>query len=94
MSQDTTDPVATNPLVSGTPGGAPEPAGVASMRPDVAELGEFSDAPLRKVVFDVRDLNVYYGSYRAVRNVNMAVRQHEITAFIGPSGCGLSLIHI
>ncbi len=44
------------------------------------------------MVFDVRDLSVYYGSFRAVRDVNLAVRQHEVTAFIGPSGCGKSTV--
>ncbi|MDQ2678677.1 MAG: phosphate ABC transporter ATP-binding protein PstB [Actinomycetota bacterium] len=92
MSQDTTDPIAMNPLVNGSPGGAPEPAGFRSVRPEPGDIGEASDAPLGKVVFDVNDLNVYYGSYRAVRNVNMAVRQHEITAFIGPSGCGKTTV--
>jgi len=42
------------------------------------------------VVFDVRDTSVYYGDFRAVRDVDLRVRQHEITAFIGPSGCGKS----
>jgi phosphate transport system ATP-binding protein len=45
-----------------------------------------------EVVFDVRDLDVYYGSFLAVRDVNLQVRQHEITAFIGPSGCGKSTV--
>ncbi|MGD9701815.1 MAG: phosphate ABC transporter ATP-binding protein PstB [Acidimicrobiia bacterium] len=44
------------------------------------------------VVFDVRDLSVYYGAFRAVRDVNLQVRQHEITAFIGPSGCGKTTV--
>ena len=44
------------------------------------------------VVFDVRELDVYYGEFRAVRDVNLKVRQHEITAFIGPSGCGKSTV--
>jgi phosphate transport system ATP-binding protein len=39
-------------------------------------------------VFEVRDLNVYYGSFRAVRNADIDIAKHEITAFIGPSGCG------
>ena len=43
-------------------------------------------------VFDVQDLSVYYGPFRAVRNVNLEVRQHEITAFIGPSGCGKTTV--
>jgi phosphate transport system ATP-binding protein len=41
-------------------------------------------------VFDTRDLDVYYGEFRAVRDVNLEIREHEITAFIGPSGCGKS----
>ncbi len=40
------------------------------------------------VVFDVRDLSVYYGAFRAVRNVTLPIYRNEITALIGPSGCG------
>ena len=43
-------------------------------------------------VFKVSDLAVYYGSFRAVRDVQLEVRQHEITAFIGPSGCGKTTV--
>jgi phosphate transport system ATP-binding protein len=42
----------------------------------------------RDVVFDVRDLSVYYGDFRAVRNVTLPIYRNEITALIGPSGCG------
>ena len=42
----------------------------------------------RQVVFDIRDLSVYYGSFRAVRNVTIPILENEITALIGPSGCG------
>jgi phosphate transport system ATP-binding protein len=48
-----------------------------------------SNAPL---VFDVKDLAVYYGSFRAVREVNLPIRSQEITAFIGPSGCGKTTV--
>ncbi len=41
-----------------------------------------------RVVFDVRDLSVYYGAFRAVRDVSLQIVANEITAFIGPSGCG------
>ncbi|HUQ63034.1 MAG TPA: phosphate ABC transporter ATP-binding protein PstB [Acidimicrobiales bacterium] len=44
------------------------------------------------VVFEARDLNVYYGDFRAVRDVNLTVRQHEVTALIGPSGCGKTTV--
>ena len=59
----------------------------AGTEPSLPEAGAGN-----KVVFDVQDLDVYYGSFRAVRNVNLQVRQHEITAFIGPSGCGKSTV--
>ena len=44
----------------------------------------------QQTVFDVSDVSVHYGDFRAVRDVSLDVRQHEITAFIGPSGCGKS----
>jgi len=72
----TTTPVA--PTVISTPEVAPE-AG----RSEAAA----NPAP---VVFDVADLSVYYGSFRAVRDASLQIHQHEITAFIGPSGCGKS----
>jgi phosphate transport system ATP-binding protein len=48
-----------------------------------------ADAP---IVFDVKGLNVFYNDFRAVRDVDIPVRQHEITALIGPSGCGKSTV--
>jgi phosphate transport system ATP-binding protein len=46
----------------------------------------------RQVVFETSDLSVYYGSFRAVRDVNLVVHKNEITAFIGPSGCGKTTV--
>ena len=43
-------------------------------------------------VFQTQDLAVYYGGFRAVRDVNLSIRQREITAFIGPSGCGKTTV--
>jgi phosphate transport system ATP-binding protein len=48
--------------------------------------------PSSDVVFEVRDLSVYYGDFRAVRDVAFDVHHNEITAFIGPSGCGKSTL--
>ncbi len=42
----------------------------------------------REVVFDVRDLSVYYGDFRAIRDVTLPIYRNQITALIGPSGCG------
>ncbi len=39
---------------------------------------------------EVRDLNIYYGSFMAVEGVTMSIRPAQVTALIGPSGCGKS----
>ncbi len=44
------------------------------------------------VVFQTRDLAVFYGDFKAVREVDLDIRQNEITALIGPSGCGKSTV--
>ncbi len=41
---------------------------------------------------EVRDLNIYYGSFKAVADVNMTVSPRSVTALIGPSGCGKSTV--
>lgn len=40
--------------------------------------------------FTVRDLELYYGDFRALKGINMNIPEKKITAFIGPSGCGKS----
>jgi len=41
---------------------------------------------------EARDLNVYYGAFRAVNDINLQVERQKITALIGPSGCGKSTV--
>ena len=41
---------------------------------------------------DVKDLNVYYGAFKAVEDVTMTIEPRSVTAFIGPSGCGKSTL--
>jgi phosphate transport system ATP-binding protein len=53
-----------------------------------ASRGSVEREAEREVVFDVRDLSVYYGDFRAVRDVTLPIPGNEITALIGPSGCG------
>ncbi|HEY8817529.1 MAG TPA: phosphate ABC transporter ATP-binding protein PstB [Candidatus Limnocylindrales bacterium] len=52
--------------------------GSARSEPDDATTGRI----------EIEALNVYYGAFRAVRDVAMTVKPHAITAIIGPSGCG------
>ena len=41
---------------------------------------------------DIKDLNIYYGSFHAVADVAFSVQPRSVTAFIGPSGCGKSTV--
>ncbi|MEN1760040.1 phosphate ABC transporter ATP-binding protein PstB [Anoxynatronum sibiricum] len=38
----------------------------------------------------VKDLNLHYGSFHALKNINLDICEREVTALIGPSGCGKS----
>jgi phosphate transport system ATP-binding protein len=46
----------------------------------------------REVVFDIRNMSVYYGAFRAVKNVTLPIQGNQITALIGPSGCGKTTV--
>ncbi len=41
---------------------------------------------------EVSNLNLHYGSFHALKNVNIGIEEKMITAFIGPSGCGKSTL--
>ena len=42
--------------------------------------------------FTIKDMNLYYGSFHALKGVNLNLPANEVTAFIGPSGCGKSTL--
>ena len=44
------------------------------------------------IKFDVQDLDLFYGDFHALKDVNLPIKEKEITAFIGPSGCGKSTL--
>jgi phosphate transport system ATP-binding protein len=44
------------------------------------------------LIFDVRDVSIYYGQFKAVTGVTMPIYENEITAFIGSSGSGKSTV--
>jgi phosphate transport system ATP-binding protein len=68
-------------LIKDTDSGA-----TAASRLDAVVRG--TAAPEGDVVFDMDEVSVRYGSFRAVRAVTLDIRRGQITAFIGPSGCG------
>jgi phosphate ABC transporter, ATP-binding protein len=42
------------------------------------------------IKFDIQDFNLFYGDFHALKNMNLPIKEKEITALIGPSGCGKS----
>ncbi|MGC3961986.1 MAG: phosphate ABC transporter ATP-binding protein PstB [Rhodocyclaceae bacterium] len=41
---------------------------------------------------EFRDFNFFYGKFHALKNINLSIAHHKVTAFIGPSGCGKSTL--
>ena len=44
--------------------------------------------------FNISNLDLYYTDFHALKNVNLDLPEKEITAFIGPSGCGIHSVEI
>lgn len=44
----------------------------------------------QQIKISIRDLNLYYKEFHALKGISMEIPEHRITAFIGPSGCGKS----
>ncbi|MGN1402718.1 MAG: phosphate ABC transporter ATP-binding protein PstB [Ruminococcus sp.] len=42
--------------------------------------------------FEIHDMDLYYGTFHALKNINLELPEHEVSAFIGPSGCGKSTL--
>ena len=48
--------------------------------------------PPGETIFDVRNVSISYGAFKAVTDVSLAIHEHEITAFIGSSGSGKTTV--
>ena len=78
--------------------GTPAPAGTAGSEPPaddrppspLAPSPVTATEPVRETKLEVRDLDVFYGTFRAVKGVSASIRARSVTAIIGPSGCGKS----
>lgn len=44
------------------------------------------------IEFEIRDLDLFYGEFQALKKVNLDIPTRQVTAFIGPSGCGKSTL--
>ena len=44
----------------------------------------------KKNLVEARNVDVYYGNFQALKNINIGIVENTVTAFIGPSGCGKS----
>ncbi len=47
---------------------------------------------LVKTAIQIRRLNFFYGSFQGLKDINLDIAEHKVTAFIGPSGCGKSTL--
>jgi phosphate transport system ATP-binding protein len=91
------DPSAAPRTPAPTPGEFPVPrvpiAITVAVKPESWSVREHSsEAPDRttKGRITIDRLEAWYGSFRALREVTLAIEPHTVTAFIGPSGCGKS----
>ena len=63
---------------------------LAMMERTVANTAVETDTKSPKI--SARDVQVYYGDNHAIKDVNVDIQDHTVTAFIGPSGCGKSTL--
>jgi phosphate transport system ATP-binding protein len=81
-----------NATLSQSAGDTPGTAGTAgpTRRPEVPVADDGPTVGAGAPVFQIADLNFFYGTFRAIRGVTMDIAENRITAVIGPSGCGKS----
>ncbi|MGL4987187.1 MAG: phosphate ABC transporter ATP-binding protein PstB [Treponemataceae bacterium] len=46
----------------------------------------------KEIAIRVKNLDLYYDTFKALKSVNIEIKKNEVTAFIGPSGCGKSTL--
>ena len=68
-------------------GAAAQAAGVAN-----AGAGTGAGAAEPETMISIRDFNLWYGDFQALKNINLDIPKNQATAFIGPSGCGKSTL--
>jgi phosphate transport system ATP-binding protein len=59
---------------------------------EYVEVGELGNGSKKEPVVVVKNLSVYYGKFRALKEISFVALENKITAIIGPSGCGKSTL--
>lgn len=65
---------------------------VATHLPRLETTAKTPSAAPESIIFQVKDVSIYYGAFKAVTEVSLPVYEHEVTAFIGSSGSGKSTV--
>jgi phosphate transport system ATP-binding protein len=73
-------------------GAGTESARTTAAAPLAIATREAAEPLSMEVVFDLRDVNIFYGPVMAIEALSMRVNKNVITAMIGPSGCGKSTV--
>jgi phosphate transport system ATP-binding protein len=87
--------VLTAPAIATPNAAVSSAAGHAAQQPQVTRMSNLSsNAPVVPPPYkaEIRNLNFYYGSFRALKNINLHFADKKVTALIGPSGCGKSTL--
>jgi phosphate transport system ATP-binding protein len=69
---------------------APTPPSAPSLAPK--QFGGTAGTAAFEPQIEVRNLNLYYGTKRALHDISLTIPRNQVTAFIGPSGCGKSTL--
>lgn len=54
------------------------------------EKGSAGQVQTSSIVYNTQNLNLWYGNHHALKNIDLQIKENEVTAIIGPSGCGKS----
>ena len=54
------------------------------------EKGSVGQVETSSIVYNTQNLNLWYGNHHALKNIDLQIKENEVTAIIGPSGCGKS----
>lgn len=59
---------------------------------EYVEVGEITNGSMKEPIVVVKNLSVFYGKFRALKEISFVALENKITAIIGPSGCGKSTL--